>query len=110
MLWHMRTTVRLDEHLLQQAKQHAVASGTTLTAVLEQALRESLARRAAAARLEPVRLKTFRGGGVRPGVDLDDSASLLDVMVDWDETTPGPLRSLPAAPFGAPSDGSVPSI
>jgi len=78
----MRTTVRLDEHLLHQAKQCAAASGTTLTAVLEQALRESLARRAAAARLEPVRLKTFRGGGVRPGVDLDDSASLLDVMVD----------------------------
>jgi hypothetical protein len=29
-----------------------------------------------------VRLKTFRGSGARPGVDLDDSASLLDVMVD----------------------------
>lgn len=105
----MRTTVRLDEHLLQQAKQHAAASGTTLTAVLEQALRESLARRAATARLDPVRLKTFRGGGVRPGVHLDDSASLLDVMVDRDETNPGPLRSLPAAPFGGPSDGGVPS-
>jgi hypothetical protein len=78
----MRTTVRLDEHLLQQAKQHAVASGMTLTAVLEQALRESLARRPAAGRLAPVRLKTFRGSGVRPGVDLDDSASLLDLMGD----------------------------
>ena len=76
----MRTTVRLDEHLLQAAKQHAAASGQTLTAVLEQALRESLARRPAAARSTAVRLKTFRGGGVRPGVDLDDSASLLDLM------------------------------
>jgi hypothetical protein len=76
----MRTTVRLDEHLLQQAKQHALASGTTLTAVLEQALRESLARRPAAPRAKPLRLKTFRGGGVRAGVDLDDSASLLDLM------------------------------
>ena len=104
----MRTTVRLDEHLLHQAKQHAVASGTTLTAVLEQALRESLARRAAAARLEPVRLKTFRGGGVRPGVDLDDSASLLDIMVDQDETSPGPPRALPAAKFGGPPDGRAP--
>jgi Arc/MetJ family transcription regulator len=78
----MRTTVRLDEHLLQQAKQHAVASGKSLTAVLEQALRESLARRTAQGRLAPVRLKTFRGNGVRPGVDLDDSASLLDLMAD----------------------------
>jgi Arc/MetJ family transcription regulator len=82
MLRCMRTTVRLDEHLLQQAKQHAVASGKTLTAVLEQALRESLARRTPQGRLAPVRLKTFRGNGVRPGVDLDDSASLLDLMAD----------------------------
>jgi hypothetical protein len=27
-----------------------------------------------------VRLRTFRGQGLRPGVDLDDTASLLDVM------------------------------
>ena len=76
----MRTTVRLDEHLLAEAKKHAAATGTTLTTVLEQALRESLARRSAAAPARPVRLKTFNGGGVRAGVDLDDSASLLDLM------------------------------
>jgi hypothetical protein len=76
----MRTTVRLDEHLLAEAKKHAAESGTTLTAVLEQALRESLARRSAPARPRRLRLKTFRGGGVRAGVDLDDAASLLDLM------------------------------
>lgn len=41
----MRTTVRLDEHLPFQAKQHATEFGKTLTAVLEDALRESPARR-----------------------------------------------------------------
>lgn len=76
----MRTTVRLDEHLLAEAKRHAAESGMTLTAVLEQALRESLARRGAQAKSRPVRLKTVKGGGVRPGVDLDDSAALLDLM------------------------------
>ena len=76
----MRTTVRLDEHLLAQAKQHAVESGKTLTAVLEDALRESLARRATSAKAKPIRLKTFMGDGVRAGVDLDDSASLLNLM------------------------------
>lgn len=76
----MRTTVRLDEHLLAEAKKHAAESGKTLTAVLEDALRESLARRAAVAKSKPVRLKTVKGGGVRAGVDLDDSASLLDLM------------------------------
>jgi hypothetical protein len=76
----MRTTVRLDGHLLAQAKKQAAESGRTLTAVLEDALRESLARRRAQAKAKPVRLKTVKGGGVRRGVDLDDSASLLDVM------------------------------
>jgi hypothetical protein len=77
----MRTTVRLDEHLLAQAKKHAAEAGTTLTALLEQALRESLARREAPLSSgKPLRLKTVKGTGVRPGVDLDDSASLLDLM------------------------------
>lgn len=76
----MRTTIRLDEHLLAQAKRHAVESGKTLTAVLEDALRESLARRTSRTKAKPIRLKTVKGGGVRAGVDLDDSASLLNLM------------------------------
>jgi predicted transcriptional regulator len=76
----MRTTVRLDDHLLAEAKKHAAESGKTLTSVLEQALRESLARRSVQAKAKPMRLKTVKGGGVRAGVDLDDSASLLDLM------------------------------
>jgi len=76
----MRTTVRLDDNLLAAAKRHAAETGQTLTAVLESALRESLARRAAPVSPRRVRLKTFRGGGVRAGVDLDDSAALLDLM------------------------------
>ncbi len=76
----MRTTVRLDEHLLAEAKKHAAESGKTLASVLEEALRESLARRKLHAKSRPVRLKTVKGGGIRAGVDLDDSASLLDLM------------------------------
>jgi hypothetical protein len=76
----MRTTVRLDPHLLAQAKKRAAETGRTLTAVLEEALRESLQRRTRAGRRAPVRLKTVNGTGLRPGVDLDDSASLLDTM------------------------------
>ena len=80
MLRCMRTTVRLDEHLLAEAKKHAAESGKTLTAVLEQALRESLARRSVPVKAKPLRLKTVKGSGVRAGVDLDDSASLIDLM------------------------------
>ena len=78
----MRTTVRLDEHLLAEAKKHAAESGKTLTSLLEEALRESLSRRKPQVKSKPVRLKTVRGGGVRAGVDLDDSAALLDLMGD----------------------------
>ena len=76
----MRTTVRLDPHLLIQAKRRAAEQGRTLTSLLEEALRESLSRRAAQGSARPVRLKTVKGGGLRPGVDLDDSASLLELM------------------------------
>ncbi len=76
----MRTTVRLDPHLLAEAKKRAATTGTTLTAVLEQALRESLARREARAAERPLRLKTFKGNGLRAEVDLDDSAALLDLI------------------------------
>ena len=76
----MRTTLRLDDRLLAEAKKHAVDTGRTLTAVLEDALRESLARRRAVVERKAVRLKTVKGDGVRPSIDLDDTASLLDMM------------------------------
>jgi hypothetical protein len=74
----MRTTVRLDERLLAEAKKYAAETGRTLTSVLSDALRETLARRRAPVKHVPVRLRTVKGNGVRPGVDLDDSASLLE--------------------------------
>lgn len=80
MLWCMRTTVRLDDRLLAEAKQHAAETGRTLTSLLEDALKETLARCKSRVKTKHVRLKTFKGGGVRAGVDLDDSASLRDLM------------------------------
>lgn len=76
----MRTTIRLDERLLVEAKKFAAESGRTLTAVLADALRETLGRRRVPNKRKPVRLRTVKGNGVRPGVDLDDTASLLEHM------------------------------
>lgn len=76
----MRTTIRLDEHLLAEAKKFAAESGRTLTSVLEDALRDTLSRRSAKRKQARVRLKTIKGDGVRPGVDLDDTAALLETM------------------------------
>jgi hypothetical protein len=75
-----RTTIRLDDPLLAEAKKFAADTGRTLTAVMEDALREVLARRKQPNRRSKLRLTTFAGKGLQPGVDLDDSAALLDRM------------------------------
>jgi len=80
MLLCMRTTLDIDDQLLTQAKLLARGAGKTLTAVIEDALRERLARRPAASSRRPVRLPTVGGKGLLPGVDLDDSAALRDLM------------------------------
>jgi hypothetical protein len=76
----MRTTIRIDEQLLKEAKQLAARRGKSLTSIIEDALRESLARQHEAGQRERVSLITFSGKGLLPGVDLDDSATLLDLM------------------------------
>lgn len=77
----MRTTVRLDDRLLDEAKGEAARRGETLTALLEQGLRLVLARPKASKARPRVRLPVCTaGGGTLPGVDLDDNAALLDVL------------------------------
>ncbi|AKJ12858.1 hypothetical protein ABB07_23330 [Streptomyces incarnatus] len=75
----MRTTVDLPEDLIQEAKLRAARRRVTVSAVIEDALRASFARDVAAAR-NIVNLPTYGSGGVRPGVDLDNNAALLDLM------------------------------
>ena len=76
----MRTTIRLPDELLRQAKTLAAETNRSLTKVIEDALRAALARRERASEAAPVRLPTHVGGGLLPGVDLDDSAALLELM------------------------------
>ena len=81
----MRTTIRLDDDLLTAAKRLALETGRTLTAVIEDALRQSLLRRDGPEHPAPARLPVARGGGVlQPGVDLDDGAALLELMESSD--------------------------
>jgi hypothetical protein len=80
----MRTTIRLDDDLLREAKAHAAATDRTLTQLIEDALRVTLARRAAATRRPKVRLRTFKGSGLQPGVNLNSNAALLDLMDELD--------------------------
>jgi len=81
MFGHMRTTVRLDDALLERAKREAARRRTTLTALIEQGLRLAMSRPAAQREATRVSLPVCRrDGGTLPGVDLDDSAALLDRM------------------------------
>jgi plasmid stability protein len=76
----MRTTIKIDDQLLSEAKARAAASGRTLNAVVEDALRQALAPRPARGRHPAPGLPTLRGGRLLPGVDLDDTAALLELM------------------------------
>jgi len=76
----MRTTIQLDDQVFKEIKKIAAAAGKTLGSVIEEALRETLSRRRQSVEDEPVELPVFEGKGLRPGVDLDDSSSLVDLM------------------------------
>ena len=76
----MRTTINLSDELLVQVKQLAAASRTTVTALIEDALREALGKRRRSRKQQPVKLKTYGREGLLPGVDLDDTDALLDLM------------------------------
>ena len=78
----MRTTINIDDRLLNEAKKAALASRTTLSAIVETAIREMLSRRRPGNAKAPAELVTFRGRGLMQGVDLDDSAALLELMED----------------------------
>jgi hypothetical protein len=78
---HMRTTVRLDDALLDQAKREAAKRHETLTALIEQGLRLVLAQsRSPRKKRLRVVLPVSGSGGLQPGVDLNSSAALLDIM------------------------------
>lgn len=76
----MRTTLNLDDQLLISAKHRALEEKVSLARVIENALRESLAKPRATH--ETIRLITASGPGVKPGVDLDNGRSLRDIMDD----------------------------
>lgn len=74
-----RTIIALDDDLHRRAKAYAARHGTTLTALVEEALRLRLAR-PEPNRRGPVRVHTFKGDGLQPGVTLDDMGTIYDRM------------------------------
>ena len=80
-LMPVRTMVRLDERLLEQAKAEAARRNKTLTAMIEEGMRLALASPPTPVRRKKATLPlSRRGGGTMPGVDIGNSADLLDIL------------------------------
>ena len=77
----MGAKLKINEDLLATAEQVASRRGQSLSAFVEQALRDAFASSPDGLTTRgKIELPTFRGRGLRPGVNLDDSASLLELM------------------------------
>ena len=75
-----RTTVRLPDDLIRRAKRKASAEGRTLTSLIEDGLRLVLSDRGTAkAQKRTMPPVSKARGGLRPGIDLSDSASLHEL-------------------------------
>lgn len=78
MLICMRTTLNIDDRLGRAARLRAAEEGTTLTALIERALRRELS--GADAGESRIPLPVVTGDGLAPGVDLADNRALLELM------------------------------
>jgi hypothetical protein len=77
----MRTTVRLRDDLLRRAKKRAAEEGRTLTAMIEEGLMLVLLKQGAGPREGRPPLPVSKAtGGVHPGIDMNNSGELSDVL------------------------------
>ena len=72
----MRTTVAISDPLLENAKQYAEQRGTTVSSVIEDALRLLLSR-SSAAQVAPFKLHTVKGRLVDPNRNLDRISEVI---------------------------------
>ena len=85
----MRTTITIDDGLLEHLKQRAARRGTTVSRLIEESVR--LAQRAPSSPPpEPFELVTFGRGGHFTKLDIDDGSSLQE-LADFEEF--GPRRA-----------------
>jgi hypothetical protein len=80
----MRTTIRLDDKLMKEAKVRAAEQGITLTQLIDESLRERLSARSRPRKARPFRLRGYGKGGTRPGANLDDNRAVRDLMDEGD--------------------------
>jgi len=75
----MRTTLNIEDAVIERARRRAAREGTTLTAIVERALRSFLTRRVEAPVPLAERWVVIRGER-EPAVDLADRDRLHDLL------------------------------
>ncbi len=76
----MRTTIRINDDLLKRAKKYATDEGRTLTSLVEDGLALILSK-PKTSRRKRVKLPVSKAtGGILPGIDLNSSGDLEEVM------------------------------
>lgn len=76
----MRTTVDIRDDALELARKRAEERGLSLGDAVSEAILAAYRQSREAKESVPIDLPVSGRGGLRPGVDLDDSAGLRDVM------------------------------
>lgn len=76
----MRTTVRIHDDLLKRAKKRAANEGRTLTSLIEEGLALILSAPKESRRVRVQLPVSDASGGVLPGIDLNRSCELEEVM------------------------------
>lgn len=78
MLVRMRVTLNIPDDLYRDVRMKAAQEGRTITAVVEDALRQLLAEEPHYS--EPYRVRPLRTGGLSPGLDINDNSAVLDYL------------------------------
>ena len=76
----MRITICINDDLLARAKIRAIETGRTLSDLIEDALRKEIEGTMSHGKRASIKISAAGSGGLLPGVDLDDTSSLLDRM------------------------------
>ena len=74
----MRTTITLDDNLLAKLKQRASESGTSVSRLIEQAIRLLMLAPSRSKRKEGFQLVTFGAGGHFSERNIDKTSMLLE--------------------------------
>ena len=76
MVFHMKTTLNIDENVMARLKRESIRTGRTMSELVETALRRLLQAKREPAELQP--LPSFKSGGAL--VDIADREALYRAM------------------------------